>query len=303
MSPSTPNGSARRSLLVVNADDFGMTAGVCTGILQAHSSGVVSSTSALVTAPAFDRFAPLLRDAGIGVGAHLSIVGEDPPLLSAREVPSLVDRRGRLPLRWHGVVRRALSGRLDPDDVRREFDAQLDKLCSTGIEPTHLDSHQNLHLWPAVASVVVELAGRRGIPALRLPRMDGRTPVAAAVSMLSSRLAERARAAELVYPAASLGLDEVPGPHVPGACAAVAGLVSSGVRSCELVVHLAEDPDPERRRYRSRFRWGEQLEAMCHPEVRSVMERFGVELGSFADLVQRPSAPRPSSTGTAGARS
>ena len=82
-------------LLIVNADDFGLTPGVSAGILEAHRNGIVTSTSVLAVAPAFEETAPALRraahESGIGVGVHLAAVGEDPPLLPRSRVASLVD--------------------------------------------------------------------------------------------------------------------------------------------------------------------------------------------------------------------
>jgi predicted glycoside hydrolase/deacetylase ChbG (UPF0249 family) len=60
------------------------------------------------------------------------------------------------------------TGRLlivNADDVRRECSAQLDRLEAAGLQLTHLDAHQHLHLWPSVAGVTVDLAVERGIPA------------------------------------------------------------------------------------------------------------------------------------------
>jgi hypothetical protein len=113
----------------------------------------------------------LLDNPGLDVGAHLAIVGEDPPLLTAREIPTLVDQRGALPLSYRTVILRGLVGRLDPDDVRREFAAQLERIRSAGITVSHLDTHQHTHLWPAVAGVLVELARQHDIPAVRTPRL------------------------------------------------------------------------------------------------------------------------------------
>ncbi|HET7722031.1 MAG TPA: ChbG/HpnK family deacetylase, partial [Acidimicrobiales bacterium] len=88
-------------LLIVNADDYGLTEGISRGILHAHREGIVTSTSAMPLGPAYPKVAKWLPDEDVlGVGVHLAAVGEDPPLLSAREVPSLVDRNGRLPTNW-----------------------------------------------------------------------------------------------------------------------------------------------------------------------------------------------------------
>src|SRR5450759_3201260 len=148
-------------LLIMTADDVGMTAGVCRAVARAHRDGIVTSASVLAVGRAFPDAARLARSAPtLGIGAHLAMVGEDPPLLSAREIPTLVDRRGRLPLAYRTVVGRGLSRRIDPADVRREFGAQLERIAGIGVPVTHVDTHQHVHLWPAVAEVVVELARR-----------------------------------------------------------------------------------------------------------------------------------------------
>ena len=69
------------------------------------------------------------------MGVHLAAVGEDPPLLSAREVPTLVDRRGRLARSWRAFLPRAAAGRVDPDDLRREFGAQIAAVRAAGGDP------------------------------------------------------------------------------------------------------------------------------------------------------------------------
>ena len=92
-------------LLIVNADDYGLTAGVCRAIVRAHQDGIVTSTSALALGPAFAAHSALLDDAPeLGVGVHLAVVGEDPPLLPASDIPSLVDRQGRLSLSWKRIL-------------------------------------------------------------------------------------------------------------------------------------------------------------------------------------------------------
>jgi YdjC-like protein len=88
------DGTAGTRLLIVNADDYGLTEGVSKAILATARDGIVTSTSVLAVAPAFDRTSRWLAGTNLGVGAHFAAVGEDPPLLSAREVPTLVDERG-----------------------------------------------------------------------------------------------------------------------------------------------------------------------------------------------------------------
>ncbi len=277
-------------LLIINADDFGLTPAVCRGILEAHRRGVVTSTSALVVAPAFDGHSAALRDAGLSVGGHLAAIGEDPPLLTAREIPSLVNATGRFPLRWQQFVRRAARGGIDTDDLRREFGAQIEKLSQAGLSPTHLDSHQNLHLWPQVATVLFEIAASRGIGAIRMVRSARWTPTAVGVRVLSSRLARRAGAAGLAFPEASTGLDEAGSIDVTRLLDTIDRLSATGAATAEMVTHLGQDPDPDRDRYDTRFRWSDELDAVCDPRAREAIDRAGFELGSFADLSARSAA-------------
>src|SRR4029077_10920167 len=111
---------------------------------------------------------------------------EDPPLLSAREIPTLVDRRGRLPLSWKQFLPRLALRRIDLDDVEREFTAQGEAVRST-VGPariTHLDTHQHLHLWPRVAALVARLAQRWSVPGVRVTRSGGGSAKGRAVNLL-----------------------------------------------------------------------------------------------------------------------
>src|SRR5947208_2424224 len=60
--------------LIVNADDFGLSAGVNRGILEAHVAGVVTSASLMVNTPAFAVAAAAARQAPrLSVGLHLNL--------------------------------------------------------------------------------------------------------------------------------------------------------------------------------------------------------------------------------------
>jgi predicted glycoside hydrolase/deacetylase ChbG (UPF0249 family) len=271
-------------LLIVNADDFGLTSGVCRGILDGHRDGIITSTSALAVAPAFAEWAPTLRDSGLGVGGHLCCVGEDPPLLSATEVPTLVDDRGNFPLTWKQFLGGAARGRVDSDDLRREFGAQVESMQSAGLVLTHLDSHQNLHLWPQVASVMFELASRHSVRAIRVTRSSARTPTAIGVRALSARLERSARRVGLTFPVASTGLDEAGTLGADEMASAIDRLAGSGAPSMELATHPGIDADPDRARYEWGYRWAEELAGVMSPVIRRQVDRHGLTLGSFADL-------------------
>ena len=283
--------TAERPLLIVNADDYGLTHAVSRGILRGHRTGVVSSTSVLAVAPAFATAGPWLADApDLGVGAHLAAVGEDPPLLSAREVPTLVDRRGRFAPTWKAFLLRDLYQLVDPADLLREFAAQIDAVTGLGVTLSHLDTHQHLHLWPKVRRVVVDLARAAGVPAVRVPRSYRRRPVAGGVKRLSATLAARARSAGLCVPADAAGIDEVGSIDVAGFEAALDGFLARGAVSAEIGTHPGEAEDPDRDRYRWGYHWGAELEVLTSSRARHAIDQRGFVLGTYHDLARRHAA-------------
>ncbi len=279
-----------RPVLVVNADDYGLTDGVSRGILEGAERGVITSTSVLTLGPGFAANAPLLVDTGLGVGAHLAAVGEDPPLLSATEIPSLVDAQGRLAPSWRQFLPRAALGRIDPDDLRREFTAQLEAVRATGLVVDHLDTHQNLHLWPMVRDVVLDVGDAAGVQVVRVTRSRSRGPVGIVVRRLARDLEQRLDARGWRYPMASTGLDEAGGLDEAAMVTAVttlgAALAGSrpGSGSAELATHPGRPTDADRERYRWGYRWDDELDALCSPGVRDAIDAAGFRLGTFADL-------------------
>jgi predicted glycoside hydrolase/deacetylase ChbG (UPF0249 family) len=272
-------------LLVVNADDMGLTPGVCRAVQRAHTDGVVTSTSVLAVGTAFEQAATAVRETGdLGLGAHLAIVGEDRPLLSAREVPTLVDRHGRFPLSYRTVVARGVAGRIDADDVAREFRAQLERVRGIGVPVTHLDTHQHTHLWPAVAAVVVDLAREAGIRCVRLPGSRRRGPLGAGVGLLAGRLRRRLDRAGLDTTGSYAGLDEAGDLVGERFAAALQRLTDDGAATAEVNTHPGEAGDPDLARFAWGYRWADELAMLTAPSTRTLVERLGWRLGTFADV-------------------
>lgn len=277
----------QRPLLVVNADDYALTEGVSRAIVDAAADGVVTSTSVLALGPGFATTAAWLADTNLGVGAHLAAVGEDPPLLSAAEIPTLVDRSGRLCASWRQFLPRAATGRIDPADLRAEFTAQLEAITRQGLTVDHLDTHQNLHLWPSVRDVVMRVGDAAGVRVVRVTRSTARSPVGVVVRRLARDLERRADAAGWRYPSASTGLDEAGGLDTAAMVVALEGLraaVGDTGGSAELATHPGVLTDAERQRYAWGYAWEQELAALRSAEVRDAVDRLGFRLGTFADL-------------------
>ena len=269
-------------LVIVNADDYALTTGTSRAILRAHHEGIVTSTSVLVLGRAFrETSAWLKREPALGVGVHLAAVGEDPPLAAPEEIPSLCPG-GKLALSWRTFLLRALGGKIDPLHVEHEFALQIQAVLDVGLKPTHLDTHQHLHIWPAVGEVVLRLCRRFQIPAIRVPRARRGRPPSLAVDWLGRRLGARARAAGVLYPKQFGGFEQAGAMTKEKLVTLLRRAVHAG--SFEIGVHPGLDSDPERSVYHWDYKWSEELETLVDAEVRRETERLGLKLGTYADL-------------------
>ena len=158
-------------LLIVNADDFGLSKGQNYGIVEACRHGVVTSTTAMVNGEAIEHAAALSRDLpDLGVGMYFVLTLGMP--LTA--MPGLT--RDGLLGKW--IWDMAEQGTLPLEEIARELDCQFNRFVDLfGREPTHIDSHHHVHMIPAIFPLVAEFARRKGV-ALRVDRqvdMPGET--------------------------------------------------------------------------------------------------------------------------------
>src|SRR5439155_5781960 len=153
--------------LIVNADDFGLTANVNRAILDGHRRGVITSTSLLANGEAFESAVALARQASrLGVGVHLNLT-EGKPVAACLDIPSLVNGQGRFKRTPAGLWRAVVLRRVSAAHIEKELRSQIDRVLAAGIAPTHLDSHKHVHALPALGKMAIRLAQQYGIPAIR----------------------------------------------------------------------------------------------------------------------------------------
>ena len=227
-------------LLIVVADDFGQSAGVNRGVVHAHRNGIVTGTSLMVRHEAAGEAVEMSRTCpSMSLGLHLDF-GEwrlsDGEWVSVYEVP---------------------LG--EPAAVRREVDRQLAAFRRlVGRNPTHIDSHQHVHLREPVRSIVETCAHELSVPVRRCDPRIG-------------------------YCGDFYGQD-VDGSPVPGRIS-VDGLVGiletlpPGVT--ELSCHPAMGGDLETMYSAERV---QELEVLCDPRIREAIERLGITLCSFEEI-------------------
>jgi len=129
-------------LLIVHADDVGMTHAVNAATIKALESGAVNSASIMVPCPWFPEIADYAKShADTDFGLHLTLTADRVyyrwgPVAPRDKVTSLVDDNGYFRHDWTPETH------IEPKDVEQEIRAQIERALAMGVRPTHLDSHQ-----------------------------------------------------------------------------------------------------------------------------------------------------------------
>jgi predicted glycoside hydrolase/deacetylase ChbG (UPF0249 family) len=165
--------------LIVNADDFGLTAGVNRAIVELNRAGVLPSATLMARAGATEEAIELARATpALGVGCHVVLVDGEPVLSPRSEIPFLADPiSGRFRpslarfLNWLYIDARLKgTSRANVEhEIESEASAQIALLRSRGLRLTHVDTHKHTHMFPRVLGPLLRAAAGRGIRAVRNP--------------------------------------------------------------------------------------------------------------------------------------
>ena len=153
-------------MIIVNADDFGISDAVNRAIVQSFEDGIVSSASIMPNMPSFDDAVRLAYDYHITdkIGFHFNLTEGTPLTESIKSCPRICSDGKSFSYKrnsvWHW------SGK-EKAAIKEEFKAQIEKLLATGITPTHLDSHQHVHTEIPVFLTIRSLVKEFGITRIR----------------------------------------------------------------------------------------------------------------------------------------
>ena len=244
--------------LIVQADDCGMCRAVNEGIALAKTDGILTQTSVMAPTPWFAEGAVMTKRLGIATGLHVTLTCDWEylrwgPLTAAT---SLRDEQGL----FKNTVKGAAEG-TDADGVAEAL-AQVERALAFGLNLEYVDPHMGLSIIPAYEAACARLGLKFMYP--------GVTPhhVFESVTVLSVQ-SRKDRAGWF----ADFLEELAPGTHVVQTHPAVA--------SAELRAVTPADAE--------NYFWAEStrvpdLEALCAPEVRKVIESRGIELVSVGDL-------------------
>ncbi len=167
--------------LIINADDFGLTQGINRAVLALNAKRVLTSSTLMASASYAEEAAQAaLLQPALGIGCHLVLV-DGVPVLPAAELPTLVDQRsGRFRGSLGTFVRACLLGHIDEREIQAEAEAQIARIQSFGLHPTHLDTHKHTHMFAPVLRAVTRAAQSREVRCVRNP-FEPRWSIAATV--------------------------------------------------------------------------------------------------------------------------
>lgn len=174
-------------LLIIHADDVGMSHAVNTASFSGLLAGHVNSASMMVPCSWFAEAAAFYRQHNqLDMGLHLTLTSEWQHYrwqsLSVAGAHASLHNAAGYQYQTNAQVVANASG----EDVKRELQAQIDAARAHGIEPTHLDSHMGtLFARPDFFQAYVEVGRENQLPVL-IPRHA----MAAQAPALLAKLAE-----------------------------------------------------------------------------------------------------------------
>jgi chitin disaccharide deacetylase len=234
--------------LIVNADDFGQSYGINHGIIKAHRGGIVTSASLMVRWLAASEAATYALDhPSLSLGLHVDL-GEKIFRAGVWEPVYTV-----VPLQNSTAI---------GDEIARQL-GMFRQLM--GRDPSHLDSHQHVHLREPVRTLLVEVARQLNIPLRHC------NPV---VSYRGGFYGQTA--------------DGTPLPDVISLDGLMRILETLPTGCTELGCHPADECDMNTMYRHERV---EELKVLCDARVHTAIKTMGIELCSFANF---PRVPSPS---------
>ncbi|HEX4951644.1 MAG TPA: polysaccharide deacetylase family protein [Blastocatellia bacterium] len=171
-------------IIMVHADDIGMSHSVNVASIEAFKHNMVTSGSIMVPCPWFPEIADYAKQhPELDLGLHLTLTSEWKylrwrPVAPIDKVPGLLDEQGFM---WKSERQTALKA--TPQEIETELRAQIDRALAFGIKPTHLDTHMGtLYTRKDFFEVYVKLGKEYKLPimamrptpeAIELAKKDG----------------------------------------------------------------------------------------------------------------------------------
>jgi chitin disaccharide deacetylase len=247
---------------------------------------------------AFDHAVRLACSApGLGVGVHI-VVLDGRALAPKDQIGGLFGANGLLPPNLKSLLAKIATRRVLLHHLQAEMRAQISRVISSGIRPTHLDTHKHSHIHPLVMKALAGVAKEFGIVKVRLPFENASQLIAqlgrTRVSSLGRRtfiLASRGsrpsfrramRDADLLAPDHFFGFLAT-GQLARDALVRIIRSLPEG--TSELVCHPGRyDMELEAQHTRLKQSREVEFQALRDPGVKQEIVQSGVQLASYREL-------------------
>ena len=277
----------------MNADDFGLHEEINKGIIKGYQEGFITSTSLMCSAPAFEDAVVLAQEnPGLGIGIHLTLVGSVPSVLPKEKISSLVDNKGLFPENYVAFAKMFYTGQVKMVQLELELRAQIEKALATGLNITHMDSHQHTHVLPGMTGLVVKLCNEYKIKNIRIPQEGyffsggfagglGRKVGRAGLSFCASLAAMQAKSAGLAYPNNFFGM--LAGGNLNEALVGnIITALPDGVS--EIMTHPGLNKQELDKHFTWDYHWEDELDAFLSAKNKTLLEQRNVALMNFGGL-------------------
>jgi predicted glycoside hydrolase/deacetylase ChbG (UPF0249 family) len=154
--------------LILNADDFGLTPGVNRAVLELNAANALTSATLMANGAAFrEAVHSAFVQTTLDVGCHIVLV-DGQPVLPHTQIPSLATAAGfRSTL--GSFITDLQRGRIHPIDIENEATAQIQRIQSSGLTVSHIDTHKHTHMFARVLEPVLGAAVHCRVAAIRNP--------------------------------------------------------------------------------------------------------------------------------------
>ena len=279
--------------LIVNADDFGLHTLINQGIIKGHREGFITSTSIMPSADAYEEAVELAKaNPKLGIGIHLTLVGGVKSVLPKEQVSSLLDAEGRFLPDYVAFAKRFYTGGVKGSELEAELRAQIEKALASGLNITHIDSHQHTHVLPVINGLVRKLCNEYNIKRERIPKEGytfsggfqaglGRKIGRCGLSFCAALAASGADKDGIKHPDYFFGM--LAGGHLN------AELVGNIIRALpegvsEIMTHPGLETTPLAKLYAWHYTWETELASYLDESNKALIKEKSVQLVNFGDL-------------------
>jgi len=273
--------------LILNADDFGISASVNRAVISGWQNGLLTSASLMVTGAAFDDAVALARlNPGLQTGLHLTLI-QGRAAARHKGFPSLTHNDGQFPNDPVLAGMRMFFLKSLQKQLELEIVTQIEKFLETGIPLTHIDGHLNIHMHPTIFAILCRLMPKYGISTFRLSRER----LGIELQISSGRTCGKAVDAFIFGKLAKHCLPELQMRRI-GCADEVKGILNSGritedyLLKCldnlqdgvtEIYLHPADADNPQAPEYRH----VDEMAALSSGKVREKIKSLGITLCNY----------------------